>query len=120
MAAEADGAYYTDGEDTPRVREKEILSLAELDRLAANTGCSEHDDCLTCPLSRCIYETVRGRISVRTEQRRGKIRETGMWLCCTCHNMAEAIDKDLDVVYVRLKAKIMLERIGLRLEDYDE
>lgn len=48
-----------------------------------------------------------------------EIREAGMYLCCTCHNMAEAIDKDLDVVYLRLKAKIMLDRVGIRLEDYD-
>ena len=45
-----------------------------------------------------------------------EILEAGMYLCCTCHAMAEGIDKDLDVVYARLKAEIMLERIGLTLE----
>lgn len=34
-----------------------LMTGAELDRLASQTGCSEHDDCLTCPLPNCIYDS---------------------------------------------------------------
>lgn len=47
--------------------------------------------------------------------------ECGLYLCCTCHNMAEGIDKGLDNTYVRLKALVMLDKLGLTLEDrYNE
>lgn len=39
-----------------------MLTVAELDRLAKDTGCRMHDDCLTCPLPECIY--VTGRVGV--------------------------------------------------------
>ncbi len=32
------------------------LNIKQLDRLAEHTGCKEHDDCLTCPLTECIYD----------------------------------------------------------------
>ena len=33
-----------------------MLTLTDLDRMAKDTGCSEHDDCLTCPLPKCRYD----------------------------------------------------------------
>jgi len=35
------------------------MTAAELDRLAQDTGCDLHDDCLTCPLKRCKYDQFR-------------------------------------------------------------
>ena len=32
-----------------------MQTVVELNRLAKDTGCSEYDDCLTCPLPECIY-----------------------------------------------------------------
>ena len=49
-----------------------MLSLADLDRLAKDTGCEVHDDCLTCPLPECIYETKKQR---NPQARTGKIRQ---------------------------------------------
>ena len=31
------------------------LTTKELDKMAKDTGCSEHDDCLTCTLPECKY-----------------------------------------------------------------
>jgi len=33
------------------------LTPAELDRLAQDTGCELHNDCLTCPFDKCKYDT---------------------------------------------------------------
>ena len=46
-----------------------------------------------------------------------EIPEVGLYLCCTCHAMAEGIDKGLSEVYVRLKAVVMLDKLGLSMED---
>ncbi len=35
----------------------DVLTIAVLDRLAKNTGCNVHNDCLTCPLPECKYVT---------------------------------------------------------------
>ena len=34
-----------------------MLTVAELDKLAKSTGCDIYNDCLTCPLSRCRYDS---------------------------------------------------------------
>lgn len=49
------------------------MTLAGLNRLAKDTGCGLHSDCLTCPLPECIY--VTGKVSVKAEQRRMTIRQ---------------------------------------------
>lgn len=49
------------------------LTIAELDRLAKDTGCAKHDDCLTCPLSECVLITKA--TSTRTKHRNGTIRK---------------------------------------------
>ena len=38
-----------------------MLTNIELDRLAADTGCEIHDDCLTCPRPSCILDTPKER-----------------------------------------------------------
>ena len=53
-----------------------MLSAAELDRMAADTGCSVHDDCLSCPLDECILIVGRGGLkTLRKRQRNDTIRE---------------------------------------------
>ena len=42
-----------------------MLTITEIDKLAKDTGCSEHDDCLTCPLPECIYITGKPKASSR-------------------------------------------------------
>jgi len=52
------------------------LSLAELDKLAKRTGCSEYDDCLSCPLPRCIYDDKSLGMEARGKDwRKRKARE---------------------------------------------
>ncbi len=50
------------------------LSVAELNRMAADTGCSEHDDCLTCPLLNCIYDTNAGATHLKTANKQSAIK----------------------------------------------
>ena len=51
------------------------LSIAELNRLAADTGCKLHDDCLTCPFPECIYNMPLGdRMSIASKIRHDRIR----------------------------------------------
>jgi len=49
------------------------LTRVELDRLAKDTGCAVHNDCLTCPLPECVYD-VKG-LYAKTERRRITIRQ---------------------------------------------
>jgi len=35
--------------------------------------------------------------------------EWGLWLCPSCHNMAEGIDKDYHTIYLKLKAQVMID-----------
>lgn len=49
-----------------------MLTVAELNRMAADTGCAHHNDCLTCPLSACIYDN--GCVSAAVRFRHEKIR----------------------------------------------
>ena len=49
-----------------------------------------------------------------------EFRECGIYLCCTCHSMAEGIDKGLGDTYIRLKAVILLDKLGLTMEDSHE
>jgi len=48
------------------------LTSAELNRLAKNTGCRLHDDCLTCTRPKCIYDEKSA--SPKAERRRAEIR----------------------------------------------
>jgi len=43
----------------------------------SGTGCHVHNDCLTCPLERCIYDrvVVREYTLATTDHRRKRIRE---------------------------------------------
>ncbi len=52
-----------------------ILSVNVLDKMADDTGCQLHGDCLTCPMAVCIYDTKMGIVKVRRQQRYGEIRE---------------------------------------------
>ncbi|KKN72623.1 hypothetical protein LCGC14_0408650 [marine sediment metagenome] len=51
-----------------------VMTLDELDRMAADTGCSEHNDCLTCPLPDCIYVAERN-VNRNAKKRRELIRQ---------------------------------------------
>jgi hypothetical protein len=44
------------------------------------------------------------------------IPQCGVWVCCTCHNLAEGVDAGLDKVYVRLRNIVMLDHCGVTLE----
>ncbi|GAH56342.1 unnamed protein product, partial [marine sediment metagenome] len=46
-----------------------------LDRMAEDTGCSEHDDCLTCPFPKCIYDDNYGVVRARNAKRQLVIRQ---------------------------------------------
>jgi len=50
------------------------LSIAELNRLAEDTGCELHDNCLTCPFPECLYDEKRGLARAKTAQRHATIR----------------------------------------------
>ena len=47
-----------------------MMTTAELNKLAKNTGCDIHNDCLTCPLPLCRYDSspVVGRHMRRSIQ----------------------------------------------------
>jgi len=51
------------------------LSVAELNRMAEDTGCELHDDCLTCPFSECVYDTKHGAQHFRTLQKQATIEQ---------------------------------------------
>ncbi len=43
-----------------------LNTIAELNRLAQDTGCDSYDDCLTCPFSKCRYDTnIRSAVKDR-------------------------------------------------------
>jgi len=52
-----------------------MLTIAELDRMAKDTGCSFHDDCLTCPFTGCIYESRYEAKRMKRELRYAEIRK---------------------------------------------
>ena len=52
------------------------MTTAELNRLAADTGCSKHDDCLTCPLPDCRYDTEAEVMKLRKIEEQTAIRST--------------------------------------------
>ena len=49
------------------------LSTVEQDMMAKDTGCSEHDDCLTCPLPECRLITYAS--NHRNQSSNNKINE---------------------------------------------
>lgn len=53
---------YADGyvsPDAPPIPTKKVSSRYDVENLDWPTGCSLWDDCLTCPLSRCVYDEDR-------------------------------------------------------------
>jgi len=43
--------------------------------IANSTGCSLHDDCLTCPFPKCIYDDNYGVVRARKAMRQVEIRQ---------------------------------------------
>ena len=80
------------------------LSIAELNRLAADTGCEFHDDCLTCPFERCIYDSRRpsGR-KAEADARKKDIKELRLEL--TVKELSEAFGVTRRTIYKALKGK---------------
>ena len=49
------------------------LNIKQLNRLAKNTGCKVHNDCLTCPLPQCIYDTESTCVEAKRELAKGAV-----------------------------------------------
>ena len=77
------------------------LSSATLNRLAKDTGCSEHDDCLTCPFPNCIYDTRR--VNEAAKQRHSLIRSMSKYL--SNDRIAEQLGIHVRTVQRALKEK---------------
>ena len=52
------------------------LTAKGLDKMAKNTGCELHNDCLTCPLPQCQYDVHGpGRNVLRRQEREELIKQ---------------------------------------------
>ena len=76
------------------------LSIGTLDRMAGNTGCSVHNDCLTCPLEECRYVDARVYVS-HAARRHTQIRRLAEQM--TTHTIAEHLGISIRTVQRALK-----------------
>jgi len=79
------------------------LSIAELNKMAKDTGCKLHDDCLTCPFPYCIYDIKRGAIRKATMQRSAIIKQ--MAKSCSIEDIAKQFGVSVRTVQRALKEK---------------
>ena len=83
--------------------EEYALTLSELDKMAKKTGCSQHDNCLTCPLPNCIYDTSHRLQHQKTVLRQANIRR--MYMYHSVEAIAEQLNITTRTVYRAMKEK---------------
>lgn len=85
---------------------EEIGGQLNLAKMAADTGCHLHNDCLTCPLPMCIYDQGGNKLpkgdSIPDFQRAHVLKLTGL----TAHAIAMQIGRDPKTVRKWLKIEV--------------